>query len=739
METSNGNYIPAYIIPKRFSEIKDGKLKDTINQLFNELTSTDYSRRDKAAMKLHHYIHLSKEGDWILYGMENKATITIQRNGQNVSPTYDLADPNVNRGEVLAALEKILDPRINITTSALSEVTSLEMLDEAGALTTDIAMIGTSNASYNVYNIDANGTPIITAPMENKAPSTEVSSDLSKAQKKMDSQMIGDVTYRKNSEGNWETNTGNVVTDPTLIEQLNYRNLIRTRELKPDRVTGIDEIFVVNTDKDNPLVLIRKRGGRVTPMTKEGALKTINEINAEKVEKERQERLKAEIEKEKSNDKMLREMSESEKQRVASESNNDVDLGIDEVMTDEQIVGQMTGDYEVEATPQQKTAGELVDRVATDTSDIQLSEDGTHYIDSNGKKYARVTSVISADETSGEKFDPNSPWGLPSTTIGTSMDNFVRDFFDNKIGNLDNLSERYPNASNEQLQAFAKQLEGLKEEFNRRGLTIVPRDVTLTGTIEIIDNSGTKRVLDVAGTVDLLAYDRDGNFYIFDMKTNRSAPTGRFGKQKIDKWAKQLTLYKQLFQEKYGAVVRGIEVIPIQVDYAAPKGWGQATTEYTAKDGQLFANGEEFRSAEPILHNNISLQDTNLKIEYSKLSPTEQAMVRSIEDSTPVKPNKNHEIPVVEPEPVKVNEDINKTGSKSLAELQSKKTPDTALSIMRSTENGLGKRVRDLLKRKFPNLPNKPAELERFLQSKGINTTNIRDVEDWIKMIKECK
>lgn len=731
VETANGNYIPAYIRPMRLSELRDGKLKTQLNDLINELTSTDHARRLASIKQLVQFLNLTQEGDNILIGTTEKPTVSIVKGGA-VIRTFNLTDANFDRTAFLESIRE-LDPRVNITTSTLSDISSLEMFDEAGALTTDLAKLGTSGASYNVYAMDADGNPIITAPVESEAPTLEAGSDLTKAQRKMSSERMGNATYRKDTNGNWYTETDKLVTDPRLVEQLNYRNLIRTRDLKPNRVIGMDEVFVVNNDKDNPLVLVRRKGNWIFSMSKEGALKTINEVNAELAEKARQERLQKELEIEASNDEVLRTMSEEDRRRAATEG-EDVDLGLGETLTEEQIVEQMTGNFEAEATPQQKTAEELVEKITSDTTDIQLSEDGATYVDGSGKHYARVTSVIAADEFSDGRFEADNPWGLPSTTIGTGIDEFVRDFFDNKIGNRDNLADRYPNASNEQLQEFAKQLDGLKESFRRRGLTIVPRDVTVTGTVEVRTKSGDRRVLDVAGTLDLLAYDKDGNFYIFDMKTNRSVPRGESGRKKGAKWSKQLTLYKQLLQEKYGAVVKGLEIIPIQVDYPAPKGWGNATTEYSKRGGQLYADGKEYRMAEPVLHDNIPLPETALQINYSKLTPAEQAMVRTVDD---VVPTRDKEAPVVQSEPVKTGEDINKTGSKSLAELQSEKTVDTALSIMKSKE--YGKRARALLKAKFPDMPSKTAELERFLQSKGIATTGIPDVEQWLQMIEECK
>lgn len=468
IEGANGNYIPAYIRPIRLSELRDGKLKTQLNNLINELTSTDHARRLASIKQLVQFLNLTQEGDNILVGTAERPTVSIVKEG-SVIRTFNLADANFDRPRFIESITE-LDPRVNITTSTLSDVTYLEMFDEAGALTTDLAKLGTSGASYNVYAMDADGNPIITAPVESHTPTLEAGSDLTKAQRKMSSERMGNATYRKDANGNWYTETDKLVTDPRLIEQLNYRNLIRTRDLKPNKTIGIDEIFVINSDKDNPLVLVRRRGNQMFAMSEKGALKTINDINTELAEKAKQERLQRELDKEASNDEVIRNMSEKDKQRVAEEG-KDVDLGLGETLTDDQIVEQMIGNFESEATPQQEAVEELTEEATTDN----------------------------------------------------------------------------------------------------------------------------------------------------------------------------------------------------------------------------------------------------------------------------VAPTINKEASTVKSEPVKTGEDINKTGSRSLAELQSDKQTDTALSILKSTKDGLGKRARALLKAKFPDMPSEISKLERFLQSKGIATTGITDVEQWLKMIEECK
>lgn len=723
VESASGEYIPAYIKPVRYSEINNGRLKDEIQQSFKELGSTDHAVRRAAIDKLRQRIVLKEKELDINIGTTEKPKVSLIVNGK-AQRTFLLNDQSFNPMDLLQELERA-DFRVNVTTSALSSREMLEMYDEAGALNTDIAKLGTSNADFSVFPMDANGEPIISEVQ--KPTQSKVNSDLDRAQRKQNSEVLYGTTYRKSGDGVWykEGDMSQPVTDTRLIEQLNYRNLIRVQDLKPSKITGQDEIFIINSDTNNPLAVIRGKNGSIRVMTKEGALRMINEVNAEAAKRAKEERLKQEIEREISEEKSLNEMTEEEKLRAALEGEAVDLLGTDEEKA--KLVEEIEG-----PTDGQVKAQTIVTRIEADTQKLNLTEDGKAYVDEVGNLYARVTSLIAADETAGERFGEDNPWGLPSTTIGTGIDEFIRDYFDNAIGDMSSLASRYPNATTEQLQALVKQLDKLKNKFASRGLTIVPRDVTLSGTIEIQSKDGKKRVINVAGTVDLLAYDRNGNFYIFDMKTNRSAPNA----EKAAKWSKQLTLYKQMLQDKYGAEVKGMEIIPIQVSYPAPKGWGNATTEYSSRDGQLYANGREYRESNPVLRDNIPMtRGAVLKIDYDRLTPMEQNMTRLIEGEKPAKPNSKES--VVQKEQPKTNEDINKTGTKSLAELQTKKKANTALTIIKSEE--FGDRAMDLLEEKFPDLPDSMAEIPAFLERHKIATTNIDNVEDWLRMIEECR
>ena len=192
------------------------------------------------------------------------------------------------------------------------------------------------------------------------------------------------------------------------------------------------------------------------------------------------------------------------------------------------------------------------------------------------------------------------------------------------------LESKYPNATRESLEKFIQQLTGLKNSLDAQGLTVVPRDVVATGSIEVTDSEGKKHTIDVAGTLDLLAYNGKGNFYIFDMKTHRSANVGG----KIDKWRRQLTLYKTFLESQYGIKVKSLNIIPIKVEYPTPKGVGNSTNEFTIKEGnQLLLNGKEFTGANPNLGMTIALNPIELNVLFDSLTEEEKSQIRESEAS----------------------------------------------------------------------------------------------------------
>ena len=745
IETANGNYIPAAIRPTMLSDIQDGTLKTQLNNLFNELSSTKYSDRLAAINQLVKLLNINEKGDNILIGMDDKATVSTVKNG-TVLRTFNLKDANFSRMDLINAIFE-LNPRVNITLSTLSDPVQLKMYAEAGALNTDIAKLGTSNASYTVYSMDANGNPIKTKPIENRDPSTEANSDLNKSDyKKKHSVYYRGSQYREKN-GKWYNTNWKEVTDPILLSQIKWTSYIRVNDLTPNLV-GNDmfgnknnKYYIINSNPTNAKVIKVLSNGIVAELNINDSRVIIEKVQNRDIQAAREKAAKEEKER-----LMHIENSMDYDNAEAAGEGEDV-TKVNKIsganLTEEQIVAQGNGDFQLDSKPQptdtELKAQAMVDRITSDSHDIILDEKRGVYVDSTGKERARVTSVIQATEGT-ERFDPNSPWITPSTNVGTGMDNFVRDFFASKLGSLDSLQERYPNATTAQLQAFEKQLQEFKAKLDKAGLTVVPRDVTVTGEVEVTDTNGKKYKLPVAGTLDLLAYDKDGNFYIFDMKTNHSAPNAK----KAAKWNKQLSLYKQFLEEKYGVSVKETSIIPIEVKYPAPKGWRNGKTVYRAdeKTNQLYYQTEDnsgaltpstpYRDAKPILHSNIPISTSPVKIEYNLLTDYERALLSPVMDGT-----FNSSTGTTNIESKNKNKDINKTGDISLAELQaSTNAKPTDVSSMLKNRN-YSKKVRGILKEKGFN--GKMSEVEAWLKEHNMPISNIKDIDSWIDMLQNCR
>lgn len=310
---------------------------------------------------------------------------------------------------------------------------------------------------------------------------------------------------------------------------------------------------------------------------------------------------------------------------------------------------ELQKDKQAETTP--KTPQEIVDKIVKDSKKSNLTEDEVYYINEETNTLGvRVTTAIQADdENLDENGNPhtfnNPAFITPSTNIGTGIDEFTRDFF---LGKLDNLSEeeleqRYPNVTGSDWVSFREQLSEFRNKLSNgeiikdKNITIVSRDVKAVGQVDVVMPDGSTKKLNVSGTLDLLGYDQDGKFYVFDMKTVHSdSYISDFEKQ--GKWNRQLQLYKQFLEDKYGIEIAGTRIIPIKVDYDMPLGGtdrngrdlgGTAVYEVrnpelkTVYDNpmrtQLLQDGEEFRDAAPKLRSTLEMRPHKGRIQYNSL------------------------------------------------------------------------------------------------------------------------
>lgn len=340
------------------------------------------------------------------------------------------------------------------------------------------------------------------------------------------------------------------------------------------------------------------------------------------------------------------------------------------------VVDTNTG-LPIEGTPTQQqspalqNARKIANAVVKDSKRIKLSSDGKYYelFDDEGnviKRFVRVTSFIQSD-VHGEVFDENSPYVTPSTNIGTGFDILVRDFFNNRFYKLGDtwcsansysegteifLEKLYPNATREQLNAFLDQLQLFKNSLDTKGITIISNDVTVTGTVTVTDDKEQQHKVPVAGTLDLFGYDAQGNFFIFDMKTVHDLNKKKLLDKKL-KWARQVSLYKDLLEQSYGIKIPegNLKVIPISVTYPNPIGSENGTADYSVAEprlydtpqNQLMINGKKFVDAHPKMlgttyEEQMTLPYTPLNVNYDTLSDEEKAIIEAeIEGASPKK------------------------------------------------------------------------------------------------------
>lgn len=289
-----------------------------------------------------------------------------------------------------------------------------------------------------------------------------------------------------------------------------------------------------------------------------------------------------------------------------------------------------------EPTVSKKTIEETADAIVSNSAKWQLSRNGEYYRNKKtGEKAMRVTTVITPID---ERIDKENPWYLPSTNIGTGVDEFTRDclageFVEDTPGHFTidgkELDEVYPNATRESLNKLATELQNFKTEQERKGIKLIPRDVTVGGNLQIVDSAGNVKTIKVAGTLDLLGYDSKGNWYIYDMKTYRT----KIDDKKKEKYTKQLSLYKKLLEDKYGIKVSQIAILPIHVTYPNPLGEG-GTAEYSVnhrkareykgrESNQLQIDGEDYTGANPTFEPlDTSYKAEELKIRLEDLQKT---------------------------------------------------------------------------------------------------------------------
>lgn len=195
-----------------------------------------------------------------------------------------------------------------------------------------------------------------------------------------------------------------------------------------------------------------------------------------------------------------------------------------------------------------------VDRARTDKDYYYiLEEDGQYH------QYSRVHSRL-GDNWLGERTETeNSRRALEA---GTVVDKVVRDFFTSK-----ETPTRPETLSEGAFIDLITKLTEIKSKMEQMGETFMTNNIVLFQKYA----DGTR----VAGEVDILSVDKNGNFKIYDVKTSRYSFSDKYFNEKSsmqrmstkDYYTLQLSAYQNLFESQYGVRPTRLAILPFVLSY----------------------------------------------------------------------------------------------------------------------------------------------------------------------------
>ncbi len=282
--------------------------------------------------------------------------------------------------------------------------------------------------------------------------------------------------------------------------------------------------------------------------------------------------------------------SEKPKPKAVITNNDNADSAKPTVEEKQEQKPTSTKESKNKVTEAQQNALKILDKAVEQGARFTASEDGRSYSDKDtGKPYLRVTTAkYSVDEI--ERFDPNNPYSTVSHYIGNTVDSFLRDLFDDYdagkpyTGSKNALKDKnykdsYKGVSEQSLRNTENTIRTkIIDRLKKDGWIFYSKGITCSGVITMLDANGNERAVKVAGTIDLIAVDKNGNFHLFDFKTTHK------NKNSADKgYQIQMYLYKQLLSNM-GINVVDVNLIAIKTNYPNPT----KNKGYTEKDGILY-------------------------------------------------------------------------------------------------------------------------------------------------------
>lgn len=256
-----------------------------------------------------------------------------------------------------------------------------------------------------------------------------------------------------------------------------------------------------------------------------------------------------------------------------------------------------------ELTEGQKRAARIVREIQLNSTELTLpeeqnnddsQEDTESFYEGREGRWARVTSTESAAR--GHNREPVKITGnakVTSTSLGNTIDTVVRKV----IGILNKSTKLYgendaallyeelikcpefhgkiPNYSKALIVPFLKELIRLYNISHDLGWTLVPEGIKTFGMLDVFSNGEKVGKLPTAGTLDILAYDENGDFFIIDVKTrHKTSQMDAWEKKTAEGWTIQINDYQYILEQQYGGIGMTFTgqnyVFAAMLDYSVP-------------------------------------------------------------------------------------------------------------------------------------------------------------------------
>jgi hypothetical protein len=236
---ANGNYVPMYIQPTYYKTLQNGRLKNVIDNLLNDLTNpmlaSDIPSAIRLQRELEEYIAFGSDEKGVRLAIHSDGRVQIKVDGVEIASSVL---GNID-AQFLDTLKK-QNLRINVDDRTFTSPSKFNMYSEAGAMDVTSTMLGLRGSMYTVSPVTNEGKPAIT---------TRIKSGVLRENAKQlpvgDTRNVAGYAYYGNMPYHrltstpdiWRSQDGMEVTDKELLEKLHYAEFIGEHRGNPNYQT----------------------------------------------------------------------------------------------------------------------------------------------------------------------------------------------------------------------------------------------------------------------------------------------------------------------------------------------------------------------------------------------------------------------------------------------------------------------------------------------------------------------